>query len=37
MKTKGKNHKAYIFVEQATNEEIIRYLDCHIHGDRKYK
>ena len=37
MKTKGKNHKAYIFVEQTTNEEIIRYLDCHIHGDRKYK
>ena len=36
MKTQGINYKAYIFVKQATNE-IIRYLDCHIHGDRKYK
>jgi len=36
MKTKGKNYKAYVFVDQATNE-IITYLDCHIHGDRRYR
>lgn len=29
-------NEEYIFVEQATNKEITRYLDHHIHGDKVY-